>query len=505
MPAIRLSHVSFSYSSAVPIIRDASFDLGPGWAGLVGANGAGKSTLLSLIAGLVPPLSGHISVDPSDALVVVCPQRIDDLTDEIETFALAWDAESYRLRTQLELDPEQINRWATLSPGERKRWQIGSALIREPDVLLLDEPTNHLDSSARSMLIEALRNFGGCGIVVSHDRNVLWELTTKTIRVHSGTAELWNGSYESAKSGWESERAELVAGIERMKSEQAKLERRLNEQRQKSAEQDAKRIKERRSAGKHDLDTRGTAATYKHERGQKTGAQTVASMSKSLDGVTRDIGSVDLTKELGGSITFDHERADKEFLIRYAGPVKAGRNDLFTVDVAVRRGDRVRIAGSNGAGKTSLILALLDQLSIPDDRVLYLDQEISADEGAAWLAEVNSMSPSERGHTMSIVATLGADPAVLLESDRPSPGEIRKLALAIGLGTAKWLLVLDEPTNHLDLPSVERIQEALVSYPGALILVTHDDALAEATTTETWTVTGETMRLGDPKSRIQSG
>jgi ATPase subunit of ABC transporter with duplicated ATPase domains len=488
MPAIRLSHVSFSYSSAVPIIEDASFDLGPGWVGLVGANGAGKSTLLSLIATLVSPLSGHISIDPSDALVVMCPQRVDDLTSEIERFASAWDSESYRLRTQLELDPNQVNRWTTLSPGERKRWQIGAALIRNSDVLLLDEPTNHLDSTARSMLVEALRTFRGCGIVVSHDRNLLWELTTKTIRVHAGTAELWNGSYEAARSGWEAERAELIAGIEKMKSEQSKLERRLTEQRQKSAEQDAKRIKERRSAGKHDLDTRGSAATYKHERGQKTGAQTVASMTKSLEGVSRDLGNVELTKELGGSITFNHERADKEFLIRFAGPVKAGTNELFKVDIAVRRDDRIRVAGPNGAGKTSLILTLLGQLSVPHDKVLYLDQEISADEGAAWLRKVKSMAPSERGQVMSIVATLGADPAAILESDRPSPGETRKLALAIGLGTAKWLLVLDEPTNHLDLPSVERIQEALVGYHGSLILVTHDDTLAQATTSATWTL-----------------
>ena len=96
---------------------------------------------------------------------------------------------------------------------------------------------------------------------------------------------------------------------------------------------------------------------------------------------------------------------------------------------------------------------------------------------------------------MSIVALLGANPSAILESDQPSPGEARKVALALGLGTPKWLLILDEPTNHLDLPSIERLEAALAGYPGALILITHDDHLAERVTTETWTVTNG-VRIG---------
>mgnify|MGYP001820189283 FL=1 len=211
-------------------------------------------------------------------------------------------------------------------------------------------------------------------------------------------------------------------------------------------------------------------------------------MTNSLDRVSSDIDALEIEKAKGGNIAFDFEPSSKEFLVAFDGTVRAGAVALFDAGVEVRRGDRVRIAGVNGAGKTSLVEAMMENLSIPRDKVLYLAQETTGPQARSWLNALIDLSGADRGRVLSVVALLGADPAAILHSDQPSPGEARKIALAIGLGTPKWLLVLDEPTNHLDLPSIERLEEALTSYPGAIVLISHDDALATAVTDETWQV-----------------
>ena len=102
------------------------------------------------------------------------------------------------------------------------------------------------------------------------------------------------------------------------------------------------------------------------------------------------------------------------------------------------------------------------------------------------LDAVRDLREEERGRTLSLVAALGVDPERLLGSQSPSPGEARKLAIAYGLGRQVWGLVLDEPTNHLDMLAIERLEEALIEYPGAMVMVTHDDALARRCTTIEW-------------------
>jgi macrolide transport system ATP-binding/permease protein len=171
MQHLHMSNVHFSFPGQDrQLFSNLSLTFSTGWTGVVGGNGTGKTTLLRLISGDLHPDEGSIR-HPEP--VIVCEQRTDSAPEGLGELCSFPDAEAGRIVSILEIEGDWPYRWQTLSQGERKRAQIADALWRNPAVLLLDEPSNHLDRQSRGLVREALLRFGGVGVLVSHDRDLL--------------------------------------------------------------------------------------------------------------------------------------------------------------------------------------------------------------------------------------------------------------------------------------------------------------------------------------------
>ena len=505
---LNLSNIEYTYPLTVePTIRNVTTTLPAGWTGFVGDNGSGKTTLARVVCGLLQPDVGVVS--PS-LFSTYCAQSAEEPPSNLEDFAVAYDRAAIKLRNGLSIGDDWPWQYDMLSCGQQKRLQVACALWSAPDVLVVDEPTNHVDASTRHALFAALSKFKGVGVLISHDRELLDALCSQCLFIANGTAIMRSGGYSQASSQVALERSSAIHVREIAQKEKARTEREAQRRRE-----EASRVQARRSGkgiAKNDSDARAKKRHYIVSGQDGKAGKLSARMQSRLEKAENDVADSKVEKRYDAHVWLDAEPSKRKVLFRMEpGRISVGESLLSLPPLFIGNTDHIGLVGDNGSGKTTLVKKIIASISADtssidtslidtsfmdvtantgcaDTRVLYIPQEPDVLQKEKTLKKMRELPSVQRGQVLSIVAQLNSDPDCILEGDTVSPGEMRKLMLALGILESPELLVMDEPTNYLDLGSTEALERLLSVYPGALLLVSHDASLVSSATYITWRI-----------------
>jgi len=479
MPLVTLDKVTMAYGH-LPLLHDASLRIEPRErVCVIGRNGTGKSTLLQIVSGLLTPQSGSVWHEPGlrigrlaqDALVADDRRTVDVVAEGIaDTTGDTWRAEQHVAMALSRLQIPADATMATLSGGWRRRVLLARALVAEPDLLLLDEPTNHLDIDTMRWLEGFLADYAGTVLFVTHDRIFLQSLATRIVELDRGRLTSWPGDYATFLR-----RKEESLAIEA--AHDAKFDKKL-------AEEEAwlrQGIKARRTRNEGRV-------------------RALLAMREARSARRSQIGSVRMQTEIAersGQMVFEADRVTKSF---------EGRPIISDFMVRVMRGDRVGLIGPNGSGKTTLLKVLLGELP-PDDgevrrganvQIAYYDQQREQldPERTVWetvadgheTVTVNDRTQHVHGYLRDF---LFPPERALSPVKALSGGERNRLVLARLFARPFNVLVMDEPTNDLDIETLELLEERLATWPGTLLLVSHDRAFIDHVVTSTLVFEGE--------------
>ena len=517
--------------------------------GVVGVNGSGKSTLLSILAGTRAPLEGTVSLAPADAFIGWLPQEHERVagesvagylgrrtgcteateamdaaasalanTDPVASIDGVSPAEAYSaalerwlasgaadleermpavladLGLDLVAGAAQAALMTALSGGQAARVGLAALLLSRFDIVLLDEPTNDLDLAGLERLEGFVRGLRGGVVLVSHDREFLARCVTRVLELDlgQGSNRVFGGGYDAYLAERATARQHKRDDYEEFAAKKADLVGRARTQREWSSQGVRNAMKK---APDNDKIRRKASVESSEKQGQKV--RQMESRIARLDEVDEPRKEWQLEFTIGSA-----PRSSAVVATLGAAVFRQGDFTLGPVTLQVNGGERIGITGVNGAGKTTLLRALLGRQQ-PEQgtahqgasvRVGEIDQARSLIDGAESVADIlEGLLPDlSAGEVRTLLAKFGlkAD-HVARAAGELSPGERTRAGLALLQAQGVNLLVLDEPTNHLDLAAIEQLEQALQTYTGTLLLVTHDRRMLQAVHTDRhWVVGG---------------
>ncbi|CAM3248826.1 ABC-F family ATP-binding cassette domain-containing protein [Mycobacterium frederiksbergense] len=491
--------------------------------GVVGANGAGKSTLLRILAGDLDPLGGTVSVAPTDAFVGWLPQEHERIPGETVAGYIARRTGCAAATSAMEAAAEglsdsgatadeyssALDHWlatgaadleerlpavladlgldsgsvpdstpmTALSGGQAARVGLAALLLSRFDIVLLDEPTNDLDLDGLARLERFVGELRGGVVLVSHDREFLARSVSRVLELDlaQNTTTVFGGGYDSYLQERAVNRRHKREQYEEFADKKADLVARARTQREWSSQGVRNAM---RKAPDNDKNRRRAQTESSEKQAQKV--RQMESRIARLEEVEEPRKEWTLQFTIGSA-----PRSSSVVATLDNAVVRQGEFVLGPVSLQVDAGERIGITGPNGAGKSTLLGLLLGRTP-PDEGRAGLGANIAVGEIDQARAEFDGPGrlldrfeqhvpdwPTAEVRTLLAKFGLGAD-HVERAAHELSPGERTRAGLALLQARGVNVLVLDEPTNHLDLPAIEQLEQALESYDGALLLVTHD-------------------------------
>jgi len=478
--------------------------------GLTGANGCGKSSLFSMIQGALEPDAGVISLQQNVGITHVAQETASSSKSALE-FVMDGDQPLRRLQQQIDAcdtsDGEKLANYladfeqaggytiksragallhglgfsirshddpvSSFSGGWRMRLNLAQALISPNELLMLDEPTNHLDLDAVLWLESWLRQREGTLILVSHDREFLDSVTTSTLHIESQSANLVTGNF-SAFERWRA--ARLV-------SQQA--------------------LHEKTQARRKEL--QGFVDRF---RAKATKARQAQSRLKMLERLG-DTQAVRIDSPFSFSFKTPTAMPSPLVVLQRACVGYDDKPVLEDINFTVQSGDRIGLLGVNGAGKSTLIKAITGSLALQSGTrtpaqklsIGYFAQhqvdQLRADHSPLQALQAHDPTLSD-AQARNYLGSFDFNGDQALQSAATlSGGERARLALALIVQTQPNLLLLDEPTNHLDINMRQALADALVSFEGALLVISHDRTMLRSVVDELWLVADKSLNPFD--------